>query len=37
MTLKREAFKLMMPFLDRRENPQNKKIRLLGVRVEKLQ
>ena len=37
MTLKREALKLMMPFLDRRENPQHKKIRLLGVRVEKLQ
>jgi DNA polymerase IV (DinB-like DNA polymerase) len=37
MTLKREALKLMMPFLDRRENPHSKKIRLLGVRVEKLQ
>ncbi len=36
MTLRREALKLIMPFLDRRENPRNKHIRLLGVRVEKL-
>ncbi len=36
MTLQREALKLIMPFLDRRENPRNKHIRLLGVRVEKL-
>lgn len=34
--LESEAFKLLLPFLDRRENPQNKKIRLVGVRVEKL-
>lgn len=27
---------LLLPFLDRRENPKLKKIRLLGVRVEKL-
>lgn len=31
-----EALKLLLPFLDRRENPRGKKIRLLGVRVEKL-
>lgn len=31
-----EALKLLMPFLDRRENPRGKKIRLIGVRVEKL-
>ncbi|MFO0701120.1 MAG: DNA polymerase IV [Nitrospira sp.] len=35
-TLRREVLKLLMPFLDRRENPQRKPIRLLGVRVEKL-
>lgn len=31
-----EAMKLIMPFLDRRENPRGKRIRLIGVRVEKL-
>jgi nucleotidyltransferase/DNA polymerase involved in DNA repair len=31
-----EAMKLLMPFLDRRENPKYKLIRLIGVRVEKL-
>ncbi len=31
-----EAMKLLMPFLDRRENPHQKLIRLLGVRLEKL-
>ena len=31
-----EAMRLFMPFLDRRENPQRKLIRLLGVRLEKL-
>jgi hypothetical protein len=31
-----EAMKLLMPFLDRRENPRGKLIRLIGVRVEKL-
>jgi nucleotidyltransferase/DNA polymerase involved in DNA repair len=31
-----EAMKLLMPFLDRRENPRQKLIRLIGVRVEKL-
>ncbi|HMS82143.1 MAG TPA: DNA polymerase IV [Nitrospira sp.] len=35
-TLRREGLKLLMPFLDRRENPHRKLIRLLGVRVEKL-
>jgi DNA polymerase IV (DinB-like DNA polymerase) len=36
-TLHFEALKLFMPFLDRREeNPQQKFIRLLGVRIEKL-
>ena len=36
-TLEREALKLLLPFLDRRENPQRKAIRLVGVRGEKLQ
>jgi nucleotidyltransferase/DNA polymerase involved in DNA repair len=36
-TLEREALKLLLPFLDRRENPRRKLIRLVGVRVEKLQ
>lgn len=36
-TLHREALKLLLPFLDRRENPRRKLIRLLGLRVEKLQ
>jgi DNA polymerase IV (DinB-like DNA polymerase) len=31
-----EAMKLLMPFLDRRENPKKKLFRLLGVRLEKL-
>jgi DNA polymerase IV (DinB-like DNA polymerase) len=30
------AMKLLMPFLDRRENPHRKLVRLLGVRLEKL-
>jgi DNA polymerase IV (DinB-like DNA polymerase) len=34
--LRFEAMKLLMPFLDRRENPKHKRIRLIGVRVEKL-
>ena len=29
--------RLLMAFLDKRENPHHKKIRLLGVRIEKLQ
>ncbi len=35
-TLIFEAMKLLMPFLDKRENPKHKLIRLIGVRVEKL-
>jgi DNA polymerase IV (DinB-like DNA polymerase) len=31
-----EALKLLMPFLDSRENPKRKLIRLIGVRIEKL-
>jgi DNA polymerase IV (DinB-like DNA polymerase) len=31
------AMKLFMPFLDRRENPRRQLIRLLGVRLEKLE
>lgn len=34
--LRREAMKLMLPFLDRRENPSRKHIRLIGLRVQKL-
>lgn len=30
-----EILKLLFPFLDMRENPQHKKIRLLGVKIEK--
>lgn len=32
-----EALKLFLPFLDKRENPKNKKIRLIGVRIEKME
>lgn len=32
-----EALKLFLPFLDKRENPQHKKIRLLGVKVEHME
>ena len=35
-TLIFEAMKLLMPFLDKRENPKRKLVRLIGVRVEKL-
>jgi DNA polymerase IV (DinB-like DNA polymerase) len=35
-TLRFHAMKLLMPFLDRRENPRHKLLRLIGVRVEKL-
>jgi hypothetical protein len=31
-----EAMKSILPFLDKRENPKNKQIRLIGVRIEKL-
>lgn len=34
--LKGEILRLFLPFLDRRENPHSKPIRLIGVRVEKL-
>lgn len=33
---RREALKLLMPFLDKRENPGQKKVRLIGIRAEKL-
>lgn len=36
-TLKFEAMKLLIPFAGRTENPHAAKIRLIGVRVEKLQ
>ena len=35
--LQGEAMNLLLPFLDDRENPQRKLIRLIGVRVEKLE
>lgn len=35
-TLRRHITQMFFPFLDRRENPRRKKIRLVGVRVEKL-
>lgn len=35
--LANEALNLFMPFLDSRENPKRKKIRLIGVRAEKLE
>ncbi|OHA35544.1 MAG: hypothetical protein A3H73_00355 [Candidatus Taylorbacteria bacterium RIFCSPLOWO2_02_FULL_50_120] len=35
-TLRRNVTQMFFPFLDRRENPKRKKIRLLGVRIEKL-
>ena len=31
-----EALQLLLPFLDARENPKKKRVRLIGVRVEKL-
>lgn len=36
-TLEFEAIKLLYPFFDKRENPQKRKIRLIGVRIEKIQ
>jgi nucleotidyltransferase/DNA polymerase involved in DNA repair len=36
-TLLFEAMRLLMPFLDHRENPHKKLIRLVGVRLEKLE
>lgn len=35
-TLQFEAMRLLVPFLDHRENPRRQLIRLIGVRVEKL-
>lgn len=35
--LEEEATKLFVPFLDKRENPHGKLIRLIGVRAEKLE
>lgn len=35
--LRAEVLKLFLPFLDRRENPKRKLLRLIGVRIEKLQ
>ena len=31
-----EALELLLPFLDDRENPRQRKLRLIGVRAEKL-
>lgn len=36
-TIQFEALRLLMPFLDLRENPKRKPIRLVGVRVERLE
>lgn len=35
-TLRFEATRLILPFLDKRENPRGKLIRLIGVKIEKL-
>lgn len=35
--LETEALQMLMPFLDSRENPKRKKIRLVGVRAENLE
>ncbi|HXJ79569.1 MAG TPA: DNA polymerase IV [Candidatus Methylomirabilis sp.] len=35
--LEETAHKLLEPFFDERENPRNRRIRLIGVRVEKLE
>ena len=35
-TLQFEALRLLLPFLDKRDNPNQKLIRLLGIRIEKL-
>jgi hypothetical protein len=35
--LEEEATKLFAPFLNERENPNGKLIRLIGIRVEKLE
>jgi len=36
-TIQFQALRLFMPFLDKRENPDHKAIRLLGVKVERLE
>ena len=36
-TLEFESLKLLLPFLDARENPKRKPIRLVGIKVEKLE
>lgn len=36
-SLETEAIRLLLPFLDRRENPRMKLIRMIGVRVERLE
>lgn len=35
-SINKEVLKLFLPFLDRRENPDHKRIRLVGVKIEKL-
>lgn len=37
VTLKTESLRLLLPFLDHRKNPHGKLIRLIGLRIEKLQ
>ena len=37
VVLRHEAMKLLRPFFDARENPKGKLIRLIGIRIEKLQ
>lgn len=34
--LKQEMLKMLLPFFDRRDNPQKRLIRLVGIRVEEL-
>lgn len=36
MVLRTEAMRMLLPFLDRRENPKRQPLRLVGVRVEEL-
>lgn len=36
-TLEFEVLRMFLPFLDKRENPKRKSIRLLGVRIEKFE
>lgn len=36
-TLYFEALRLLMPFLDKRENPRGKAVRLIGMKLEKLE